>query len=439
MRLGWLGWGLIGLLAVAGCTSSARDGSPSADEAPTATREDPIQGGSDTTAYTYAVGLCLGQKGSCQGICSGTLIAPNLVLTARHCVRESPPRIECGVDTFGSLKSSIWVTTYHDVFQGSQGWHQAVSVSEPPDLAFCGNDIALLFLEDNVPASEAKPVEPGVPFPMTDHSRYSTTVTAIGFGNTSVNGNDAGKRRIRERLELSCIPGDAVIPCPDDPRISKKEFFSASGTCGGDSGSGAFEQTTFTAGAPVVMGVLSRGGENQQTGACIGGAYTRADAWVDLIQQAGKDAAQMGGYPVPAWATRVLPPELPDGGTATDAGSSSLKANGQACTAPEECQSKSCVSQDGSGFVCATGCDLAQSGVCGAGFSCVDIGGGEGYCFKDAGDNDGLGADPDGGCHVGLLDPTRPVPWKIPVTAAAVFGLLLRRRRRPHPRASDDA
>ena len=42
-------------------------------------------------------------------------------------------------------------------------------------------------------------------------------------------------------------------------RVAPSELVTAGGVCSGDSGSGAIEQKSFTAGAPLVIGVASRG------------------------------------------------------------------------------------------------------------------------------------------------------------------------------------
>ena len=66
--------------AACGCALSTIDGETTGSSAST------IAGGEPAPEEWAVVGLLNGH-----GACSGTLIAPNLVLTAHHCVADSPP------------------------------------------------------------------------------------------------------------------------------------------------------------------------------------------------------------------------------------------------------------------------------------------------------------------------------------------------------------
>jgi uncharacterized protein (TIGR03382 family) len=234
--------------------------------------------------------------------------------------------------------------------------------------AVCDNDIALLVLTSLVANTTAKPVIPGVQYPV-NYSKYLTSFTAIGYGNTSATGGGAGTRRYRELIRIQCVPGDPNIPCPAD--FQENEFVAGDGTCSGDSGSAAYEQGSFKFGpTPVALGVLSRGGEDANT--CVGSIYTRLDKFRDFIIGTVESAsANWTLYPKPSpdW-TIYVPPEVQDAGAPkADAGTAKPTGAGfgESCSADPECASKIC--EDG---YCSSTCTTGDDSTCPEGYVCRD-------------------------------------------------------------------
>lgn len=258
----------------------------------------------ETSSGVVAIATTMSDAPSHITLCSGALVAPNLVLTARHCVvpPDGTEAVTCK-DTFPAnvAPSALGVTTSPNLYR-ARDYYQAKEIITPKDDGFCGNDIALVILAENIPSNEATPVTPVVQFSMTDETKIGAKVVAVGYGITSPTANDSGQRRKREDIEILCIPGDDAKEC--DGRYasyvdSEKEFVTEGWVCSGDSGSGAFEQSSFDRGQAYVLGTLSRGPQTNEE--CLAAIYTRTDAHKEMIVAAGLKAAKLGGYEEPAW------------------------------------------------------------------------------------------------------------------------------------------
>jgi hypothetical protein len=418
---GFLVLGALVLATAGGCSSA-----PAPPEA-TARTMGAIQGGTTDTTDDFAVGIFIDLGGGEGAVCSGALLAPNLVATARHCADEiSADQVDCSSSTFGpAYAPSQYVITNGTVL--GEGTSYSVSKIVTPSASdqtdVCGNDIALLILKTNIQLPQY--VEPVLSPPMTD-SMWSRTVTAIGYGidaPTDTTGTSAGTRRILENINLACIPNDpSFVDCYSNPAakqyISPTEFQSGDGTCEGDSGSSAFDQAQFDAGKWVSFGVLSRGGVSSDGKTCLGSIYSRFDAWSQLLSDTAIEAAQMGGYTAPAWAATASPEA---GATASSASDGGSKSDGAVCGADGDCDSQNCVSLDGTNFVCASACSTAVA--CAAGFDCTGH-----YCFAEAIQP---ASTKKSGCAVaGVgLGSEVPLPWGTAVLGLAMAGLVVGARR----------
>jgi MYXO-CTERM domain-containing protein len=429
---------IVGLASGFGCGTSAQSESTRSSSAN-------IQGGSLDSTHTFELGVCIGARANCNAICTGTLIAPNLVATARHCVSDvinNGPNgtVDCSMTSFSGqyAASTMWVTTNESIFTPTGTWAQGARIVTPGPTLLCGNDIALIILSSNIPASAATPATPNVMYDLRDRTYISKLMdTAIGYGLTAPNSNTAGDRHIRQDIQFNCIPGDRFYDCAAHgyTDIANQEFFSGDGPCEGDSGSGAFSQAQFDQGQFLSLGVLSRGGVSQDGTTCVGSIYTRLDQYRDLIIQTAQQAAQMGGYTPPAWVNS--PPIQPpgDGGThpqpdastsGSDSGSSG--ALGDPCADDSQCTTMACRALNGGANVCSQSCDSMNA--CPSGFVCKFN-----YCFADPGSGSGnqtQSSGSSGGCAVAtsssVTDPSQPTPWFAGI-ALAIAATVRRRRR----------
>jgi MYXO-CTERM domain-containing protein len=388
------------------CVASCGPGGPQSDLVSTSSSA--IQGGTTDTTHNFAVGLVqfAQEQQDMVAFCSGVLLAPNLVATARHCVAAlSSTTIDCSSSTFGALypASGVFVTAQPTIsMKGLVHVSNIIVPSEPSQTAVCGNDIALMILSDNIELPQY--VEPVIDPPMTD-TQYEHVVTAIGYGvdtPTDTAGTSAGIRRIKENVDLLCIPDDANDPsfdCFNDPTakqvLTAGEFVSGDSTCEGDSGSGAFEQGNFNNGEWVGFGVLSRGGVSQDGATCEQPIYTRFDTWGSLIigaaQQAATQAAAQGqSYSLAQWAGGSGALQTDAGASVTGA-SSGVAAGSSSTVEPNDAAS------------------------CGATGDCASAPPSTGS----------------GGCTVAAAGSPDAASWRFPALFALGFaGIGLRRRRR---------
>lgn len=241
---------------------AARD--PLAADGPRAERAPVLRGVPDRGRDPSVVALDIGGS----ALCSGTLVSPRLVLTARHCVSRVAPVIECppqAAQVAGEWDpSEITVVTGDDYLTGRRVAH-GIEVIAPSGLTLCEADIAFLALD--VPVATLKPL------PIRQRGpAVGDAIRTVGFGKLDDEGV-AGRKILREHVEVL--------------DVTPAEFRVGESTCHGDSGGPGIDEDTGE-----VIGVVSRGGASCD-GPDAENVYTRVDTYAWLVEEAFQRIAEI--------------------------------------------------------------------------------------------------------------------------------------------------
>jgi len=247
----WLGFArmsaLVAALVTQGCVSGDYG-----DAANLAGRQSAIVGGQPVvnTAAVRIVG---------DGLCTGTLVAPDVVLTAKHCVStfkgggpfECDENGELYVDPnapvvyvgAGEFDEVLPAETF-SIASPTYGSH-VVEIFVSAGDTICESDTALLLLD--------RPVDDGAIAPLRlDHPvEVGETLIAVGYGQYE--GGDQSEDLRGRSVTVVGIGPEAAVPDVSDA-VAPGFFSTTEGPCRGDSGSATFAATGAAVGVASSVG-----------------------------------------------------------------------------------------------------------------------------------------------------------------------------------------
>lgn len=302
-----------------------------------------LVGGAPTSEYPAALFLT-----SSQAFCTGSLVAPNVVLTAAHC-GLGPGWTATVMDVDEPVASEEVVEAalhrYHD------GNGQAVAT----------HDISVARLAADLPVE---------PFPFIterlDPYPLESTVVAVGFGlDDGVAQTGGGVKRAAPFT---------VTWATDDYFVGGERGTSV---CSGDSGGPGLRNLD---GVPTVVGVTAAASPTCR----LDSRWTRVDAyaaefvipfvdaWSGPCRFDGTCAVQDCRTPDPDCAPCGIDGVCSAGCATLDLDCPVAGLFGDACGSPDDCESRLCIDDGEGGQVCTRACDDSET-FCPSGHRCEPV------------------------------------------------------------------
>ena len=358
----------------------------------------PIIGGTRATVgeFPTVVAVDLGR-----GLCTGTLITKDWVLTAAHCV--SPVIIGWANQAQVTANTTVYFDTI-SVGSGGKAVKAKNTMMHPMYVQDANNpdtnyDVGLIELASSVTDRTPVPLNRSA----TDAPASGMTLQMIGYGVNQSNTNNAGVEYVLNgKKTLSC---DSTLGPPfSDTNLlcwAQGSGTSISGKCEGDSGGPSF--TTIN-GVKKQVGITSLGIPQTQSApgappVCDGwGADTRVDhiiSWLDStigdeLKCAADGVCTSGCTSDPDCPVCKVDSDCNDSTKICDMGKCVPAPNtpggdGSVCTMDSDCFSNQC-GQVGDQHLCTETCDTSNN-QCPSGFDCLPAGT-SGACWPSQGSSE---------------------------------------------------
>jgi hypothetical protein len=347
---------------------------------------------------------------------TGSLVAPNLVLTSRHLLFEEPEMdvpgvIECNPDDstggpVGRVRNAADILVMFGEKFPMRETARGKQIRASNQLDLCSDDLALLEIDREV-SIEPLPLRLDLP---TDKNELGR---AVGWGLTDARRRSppgslpslTGKRN-QIFLQIEEV-GPAVYSLPDGGAmtVARDTFVTGASGCYGDSGAPFLSAVTG-----AIIGTLTSFEPDNLVAAPIG----------DIDDCYESHATFRSLAPEREW---ILEAFRDAGAAPWFEGLARPAASGDACNLDEECVSGRCVIT-ASTSLCSASCDADP---CAAGQQCIEIDGGH-WCVPER-----LEEEPQtsSSCGVSRFDGTRPSQSVYAILAFGLAGWFRRRRGGP--------
>jgi hypothetical protein len=351
-----------------------------------------------------------------RGSCMGTLVAPVVVLTAKHCVMEfegggpfecdengelfvdpEAPIVYVGAGVFGeTIPADAFFVGSSD--GGSQGVQVFVSEGE----TICASDTALLVLD--------RPVDDGgiAPLRLDAAVEVGEELTALGQGQNE--HGDESTELLGRSVTVAAVGPEPAVADLSEP-LSVGFFATTEGPCRGDSGSAAFASTGAAVG---VVSSVGRPDLDAPTGTfadCVG-SRARYEATATQAAFIEETLATLGLAP---WREGEADPRV------------DLAGFEEACDDDADCRSNVCVTHDDGESRCSHGC---ESSACPDASECREVDARRRCVQLRPDEPEEPAPQPDDeGCGVLGAHP-QSCPWGLAGLVALVVGAVVARRVR---------